>query len=252
MQVRPDDVPCRCIHRLGQTVFHILIIQQMHDLLIELRQLFLVKARRCPPEAGKIKRRQQLLDIDNRFHRIAGTDPGEQGDDRLRFDAFLAKAADAKRTKPLRQLAFGADQQRFMCKFGRLRAQRVEHLDLHRSIGDMILAAHDMGDPHVDIVDRRGQHIEPAAVFPPDDGIGEQRRVKMLLAPYPVGPGDRCGVIQLEAPVRPAPLFFQLGFLGVGQLQRRPVIDGRLALEVQFLRRFISRIDPARGLQLFQ
>ena len=173
VQVRADHRPCFGGHCLGQSVFHIRIIQQMHDLLVELRQLFIVKPGRRAAEAGKIERGNQLLDIGNRFDRIAGSDAGQQGDNRLRLDILLAKAAHTERTQTFGKLALGPDEQGFMRKFRGLRAKRVEHLDLHRGIGDMVLAAHDMGNPHLDIVDRRRQHIEPAAVFAQDDRVGQ-------------------------------------------------------------------------------
>ena len=231
----------------------------MHDLLVELRQLLLVKPRRRPAKAGKVEAGDQRRGIGNRLDRIAGPYPRQQGNNRLRLDMLLAETADAQRAQPLRQLALGSDQQRLVRECRRLGAQSLEHLNLHRGIGDMILAAHHMGDAHVDIVDRGGQHVEPAAILAPDHRIGQERRIKMLLAPDPVGPGDRLCVIQLEAPVRPATLFLESGPLGFAQVQRRPVIDRRLAaaelnlaLQVQFLRGFIGRIDPARCLELFQ
>src|SRR3546814_3324197 len=51
-----------------------------------------------------------------------------------------------------------------MRKFGRFRAEAREHLNLRRGVRHMILAAHDMADPHRDIVDHARQQIEPAAV----------------------------------------------------------------------------------------
>ena len=68
---------------------------------------------------------------------------------------------DAERAEALGQLALAAGQQRFVREGRERRAERGEHLDLGRGVGDMILAAQHMGDAHVDIVDHRGEHVEP-------------------------------------------------------------------------------------------
>ena len=76
----------------------------------------------------------------------------------------LAQMLGAVGPEPLRQLALGRDQQRLMGEVRRLGAERVEHLQLDGAVRDMVLAAHDVGDAKVDVVDHAGQQIEPAAV----------------------------------------------------------------------------------------
>src|SRR5688500_10059151 len=117
----------------------------------------------------------------------------------------------------------------------------------------MVLAADDMGDAHVDIVDAARQHVEPAAVLAADHRIGEQGRVEMLAAADQIVPLDRPAVIEPEAPVRPAPLRLEPGAVTLVQLQRGAIVDRRLAaaeldlaLEVELLRALISWIDASR------
>src|SRR5919206_313701 len=70
----------------------------------------------------------------------------------------------------------GADpgQHRFMRKGRRLRPKRLEHLELNRTVRHMVLAADNLGDAEVDVVDHARKQIEPATVLAPDDGIAEQ------------------------------------------------------------------------------
>ena len=44
------------------------------------------------------------------------------------------------------------------------------------AVRDMVLAAHDVGDAKVDVVDHARQQVEPAAVLAPDDRVAEQLR----------------------------------------------------------------------------
>ena len=70
----------------------------------------------------------------------------------------------------------------------------------------MVLAAHDVGDAEIDVVDHARQQVEPAAVLAPDNGIAQQLRVEPLLTADQVGPDDRRIMVELEAPVRRAAL----------------------------------------------
>ena len=117
----------------------------------------------------------------------------------------------------------------------------------------MILAPHDMRDAQIGIVDRRGQHVQPRSVRAPDHGIAHRRRIEPLRPADQIVPRDRHGVIEPEAPVRHDAIVRQRGAIRVGQRQRGAIVDRRqpapqldLALQLQFLRAFIRRIDPPR------
>ena len=63
-------------------------------------------------------------------------------------------------------------------KCGTARAQRLEDLDLRRGVGDVILAADDVGDGEVDIVDHRRQGVEEAPVLADQHRIGQGARCR--------------------------------------------------------------------------
>ncbi len=103
-----------------------------------------------------------------------------------------------------------------------------EHLGLSRGVRDMVLAAHDMRDGHVDIVDHRGEQIEP--------GRPSARRTTESLIVFGSkrwGPPDQIvqafdhGVmIEPEAPVRADTLGFPALALSASlSASAAPVID---------------------------
>src|SRR5213592_4230738 len=102
----------------------------------------------------------------------------------------------------LGELALGGDQQGLMREYRWIGTKRSEHLDLHGTVRDMVLATDDMGDAKVNVVDDARQQVKPAAVGAADDGIADQLRVEMLFAADEVGEGDWRFVVELEAPVR--------------------------------------------------
>ena len=95
-------------------------------------------------------------------------------------------------------------------------AQRPEHLYLRAAVGDVILAADDMGDGEGDIVDHRGEAVEVAAVGAHQHRIALARLVDMLRPTHEIVPAHFLGD-ELEAPVRPAALAFQPRPVGVGE-----------------------------------
>ena len=88
------------------------------------------------------------------------------------LDSVLAQTLDGKRPDALGQrLALGADQEAMMAEGGRCCCQRFEQLDLRRGIDDVVLAANDMGNAEVDVVDNARQRVEIAAVLAHQHGI---------------------------------------------------------------------------------
>ena len=136
---------------------------------------------------------------------------------------------------------------------GRRRAHRREHLKLERGVRHMVLAAHDMGDAQIHVVDRARQHVEPRSVGAADHRVAHRRRVELLGAADQVVPRDRRVMVEPEPPVRSHALRLQPRPLGIVQRQRRPVVDRRqpapeqhLAPEVELLRALIGGIDAPR------
>src|SRR4051812_6195939 len=84
----------------------------------------------------------------------------------------------------------------------RLGAERLEHLNLRGAVRHMVLAANDMGDAQIDVVDDARQQVEPTAVLTSNHPVAEQLWIEPLLAANEIGPGDWPLVIETEAPMR--------------------------------------------------
>src|SRR5438067_10599415 len=134
----------------------------------------------------------------------------------------------AVRAEALRQFSLCCNEQSLVRELGRLRAQRLEHLDLRGAVRDMVLAAHHMCDAEIDIVDDARQEVEPAAVLAPDHWIAQQLRVEPLLPSDEIVPYDWRVMVEAEAPVRRAALRH-------GRLGRLALIDGRQSAPEQHL-----------------
>ena len=127
---------------------------------------------------------------------------GERGHGH-RLDAGFAQAGDRQRAGALRQRLAGRRRQEIVVAEGRrLGAQRLEQRDLHAGIGDMVVAADDVGDAHVDVVGDGRQRVEIGAVLAHQDRIGQRGEVDRLLAAHQIVPldlgalrsrTDRCG-----------------------------------------------------------
>ena len=113
----------------------------------------------------------------------------------------------------------GGRQQIVVAEVRRLGAERLEQRDLHAGVGDVVVAADDMGDAHVDVVDDRRQRIEIGAVLAHKDRIGQRGEVDGLFAAHQIGPVDFGAfglqriageVRQQEAPVRLAAFGFDI------------------------------------------
>ena len=110
----------------------------------------------------------------------------------------------------------------------------------------MVFAAQHVGHPHREIVDRAGEHVEPAAVGAADDRIGQLGGIELLRPADAVVPADGFAVVELEPPVRGDALGL-LGALRVAQFQRAAIVDRRqtppeadLALQLEFLLRLVT------------
>ena len=134
-----------------------------------------------------------------------------------------------------------------MAEDRRRAAERLEDLDLHRRVGDVVLAADDMGDAKVDVVDDGRQGVEIGAVLAPQHRIGQRGAVDMAFAAHQVVPAHASS-LEPEAPVRPAALRLQRGAIVGRQAQRGAIVDRRpaerllaLAAAVELLGRLVGR-----------
>jgi len=256
-EIGPNGIQARFVHPGGQARSDRFIIELMEDPRVELSELGFVEPGGRAAESREIERRQQRRGIGLRLDRFAGTKPGEQRHDRLRLDPRVAEMIGAERAEALGKLAFRSGQQRFMREGRRRGAERVEHLELRGGVRDMVLAAHDMGDAHVDIVDHRREKIEPRPVGAAHHRIAHRRRIEALGTADQIVPLDRGGMIEPETPVRADALGFEARTIGIGERERGAIIDRRqaaaeqdLALEIELLLGLIGRIDAACGGQL--
>src|ERR1700730_4702542 len=94
-------------------------------------------------------------------------------------------------TEALRHpLAARQSEKVMMREARRLGAEGFENFDLCRSIGEMVLAADDVSDTHLDVVDDRGERIEPSAIGAAGDRIGERGGIGLDAPAHEIVPGD--------------------------------------------------------------
>jgi signal transduction histidine kinase len=94
--------------------------------------------------------------------------------DRAGLHAVGAQAAQRKPLQALGKLAAVAiHQQRQMREFQppRIGAEGAENVDLHAGVGDVILAADDMGNAGEDVIDDAGEGVERRAVRADQHGV---------------------------------------------------------------------------------
>ena len=142
-----------------------------------------------------------------------------------------------------------------MGEAGRRGTERGEDLELNRRVGDMVLAADDLGDAELGIVHDAGEGIERLAVLADEHRIGKRGGVDMTGAAHAVVPGDHLPR-ELESPMRTAALRLELRSILRREPQRRTIIDRRcaslkltLAAPVELLGGLVARIEQRFALQ---
>ena len=75
-----------------------------------------------------------------------------------------------------------------MTEARRRSGERLENLDLHGGVGDVILAANDMRHAEIDVVDHRGQRVEIGPVLAAQNGVGQRGAIDVALAAHHVVP----------------------------------------------------------------
>ena len=153
------------------------------------------------------------------------------GDDGQGLDTLLAQGAQAQSTQPLGELlAGGIGDQRQMGEAGRRAAQGRQDGELQGGVGDMVLAADDVADGELGIVDRRGEQVGGAAVLAPHHRIAEVARRRKRRGPRTRSSKASSPSGRSEAPVGPPARRLQRRALGLAQPQRAPVVArGRAA-----------------------
>ncbi len=147
-----------------------------------------------------------------------------------------------------------------MAEVRRLVAQGLEQLELHPGVGGVVIAANDVGDPKVGVIDDGRERVEEGSVGADHHGIGERADVDGLIATNEIIPRDdggqriepALGVVEPEAPVRLTPLRLEPRPLGSVELETRPIVDGRapgreltLALALQLVLGLVAGIKAS-------
>ena len=199
----------------------------------------------------------QCFEVRPQFYRVRRAEPRHQAQQCHRLHAALTQILQRQHAETFAQrLALRTRQQRMMGKFRNTAAQRLHDLDLGGRVGHMVGAAHDMGHPHLGVVHNRCERVEDLPVAADQYRVADTGSIDGDVAQDTVAPLDPL-LIQLEPPDPGTALGAQGILFGVGQLQRRPVIDRRaphvqllLALEVQFRRRLERLVEASHAAQL--
>ena len=140
-----------------------------------------------PVELGLVedaRARRQLLELELGDHAVPVEDlvlavrPAEQRqvvDDRLRQVAEVAELADRGGAVALGELAaVRAQHQRVMREVRRRGTERAEQQQLAGRVGQVVVAADDVRDAHVAVVDDRGEVVAGDAVRAHDDEVADR------------------------------------------------------------------------------
>ena len=122
----------------------------------------------APGEPRRIEAVDQLI---HRQH-LSGAGAGDQAElihDRLRRVALSAQLGDRRRALPLGQLAMLAEHHRMVQEHGHRGAQRLERGLVQRPVGQVVVAANDVGDRVIGVVDNACPVIGRTAVGADDD-----------------------------------------------------------------------------------
>ena len=128
--------------------------------MIDPVQLVHVESRGRGIDVRDVEPRHQLLAREDFVVAVRPAQAGEEIDHRLGEKPFLRVMHDADRAMTLGQLgSIGAQNRRQVSVDRRLGAERADHVDLARSVVDVVVAADDVGDLHVEIVDDHAEIV---------------------------------------------------------------------------------------------
>ena len=125
------------------------------------------------------------------------------------------------------------------------RAERREQVDLHAGVGDVVLAADDVGDAGVDVVHHRGEGVERRAVGADQHRVGHARAASPARWPstrsFQV---DACASDSRKRQYGRLPPASAAARCSGGQLQHGAVVDRRLARRLSAARAWRSVPPP--------
>ena len=111
----------------------------------------------------------------------------QAADDGLRGGSRLSHLLQRDALVALRQPdAVVSQDERHMCERRRGRSERPVEQELADGRGEKIIAAHDLGDLHGDVVDDRGELVGGYAVRPPHDEIADRSGLRSVSSVHAV------------------------------------------------------------------
>ena len=154
------------LRRDGLDLRHQLLVRRVADInAVEVFELGEIEARGRAADGVEVEPLDGLLRRENLVVAMAPAEPREIIAHRGRQIAHGAVSLDAERAVPLGKLgAVRPVDQRDMREGGNVPAHGVVDLRLPRGIGEVVVAADDVGDAHVMIVHHHREHIGRRAV----------------------------------------------------------------------------------------
>ena len=176
-------------------------------------------------QADQLVAREQLaLGVEMPAHQ------GEEVDDRLGEVARVAQLLDARRPVALREpLPVGAEEQRQVRERRHRRVQPLVDEHLARRGAEQILAADDVRDAHVGVVDRVHEVVRGHAVGAHDHVVAELRVLEAHLAAHDVGDDALALVGRAQADHRRDSRSLPRGPLRVAESEAAARVDERAA-----------------------
>ena len=146
--------------------------QHLHVLLVHPHQLLGVEGRRGLRDVLHVEELNHLVKCEDLLIAVAPAEADEVVDECLGEIAVIAVLHYAHRTVALRELgAVVAEDHRDVCELGDREAQRLVDVDLARGVVDVVLAAYDVGDAHVGVIDDDAEVVGRGSVGAADDEV---------------------------------------------------------------------------------
>ncbi len=163
-------------------------------------QLLRIPLRRRLGQVLGVEPRHELLAAEEFVVAMAPAQAGQVVDHRLGQVALVVVLHHVDGAMALGQLfAVGAQDHRHVAVFGQGGAERAQDVDLARRVVDVVVAAQDVGDAHVPVVDHDAEVVGGGAVRARDDQIVEFAVVEADRALDHVVPGGGAFLRVLEA-----------------------------------------------------
>ena len=155
--------------------------------LIEPAELVVVEGGGRTIHVGDVERRNHLVTREDLLIAVRPAQPRELVEQRLRQISVVAELHHPDRAVTLRQpLAVRAEDHRHMSVARRRRIQRRDDVQLPGGVHHVVVAANDVGDVHVQVIDDDAEVVRRHAVPARNDEIVELAVVERDRAPYQI------------------------------------------------------------------